>query len=204
MHTEAAFKQYKAKYEGSAVEEEVQGEEEVVYVKGIPISISGRKKQEAKTNSTIACPNFDDAWDNWLLASSHMKWKERFPKELKDVENEESMDTIHDLMTLDVLQQVYKDFIEDPDDCGFFVLYGYLPQLALCYIGANLASSFCERVNSCAKNIMTHDRTMLSDNHLEMLCYLRMNRDYIYYLKIKYPHIMRKWQETQLAALCRD
>ena len=95
-----------------------------------------------------------------------MKWKERFPNDLEKVANEESIGTINALLTVNVLKNVHKEFIEDPDDCGFFVLYGYLPQLALCYIGANLASSFCECVNSCAKNIMTHDRTMLSDHHL--------------------------------------
>ena len=57
------------------------------------------------------------------------------------------------------------------------------PHGALAYIGANLASSFCERVNSAAKLIMTHDRTLLSDKHLEMLFFLQMNRDFIYYLK---------------------
>ena len=204
MYTQTAHEKYKAKYEGSAPETEPQDEAEIVYVRGIPISVSGKKKQEEKKQGTISCPEFEDAWENWLLASSHMKWKERFPDPLKQVENEESIDTVNDLLTLNVLKNVYKEFIADPDDCGFFVLYGYLPQLALCYIGANLASSFCERVNSCAKNIMTHDRTMLSDHHLEMLCYLRMNRDYIYYLKIKYPHIMREWQAKQLAALCSE
>jgi len=163
-----------------------------------------QSEQEEKKKGTISCPEFEDAWENWLLASSHMKWKERFPNDLEKVANEESIGTINALLTVNVLKNVYKEFIEDPDDCGFFVLYGYLPQLALCYIDANLASSFCECVNSCAKNSMTHDRTMLSDHHLEMLCYFRMNRDYIHYLIIKYPHIMRKLQEQQLAALCGE
>ena len=75
-----------------------------------------------------------------------MKWKERFPNDLEKVANEESIGTINALLTVNVLKNVYKEFIEDPDDCGFFVLYGYLPQLHLCYIGANLASRFCEGV----------------------------------------------------------
>ena len=95
---------------------------------------------------------------------------------------------------MDILR-VYRTLVEDKGKVGFFRMYGYLPQLAICYIGANLASSFCERVNSCAKNIMTHDRTLLSDNHLEKLCYLRMNRDFIYYLKAKYPKKLREWQK---------
>ena len=205
-HTRDAYNKYRAKYEGHVEKEQenVEDKDEVVFIKGIPISLSNKKKEEAKKSNASTAPDFDDAWDNWMLASAHIKWKERFPKELVEVENEESVDTIDDLLTLNVLKGLYHDLIEDPDDCGFFCLYGYLPRLALCYIGANLASSFCERVNSCAKNIMTHDRTMLSDEHLEKLCYLRMNRDYIYFLKVKHPHIMREWQEKQLAALLAD
>ena len=205
MHTRFAYQKYQAKYEGITEEAHAAGEQdEVIFVRGIPIDISAKKKQDAKQSTAIMAPEFDDAWQNWLLTSAQIKWKERFTDELADVENEESIDPVNDLLTLNVLKNVYKDLNEDPDDCGFFALYGYLPRLALCYIGANLASSFCERVNSCAKNIMTHDRTMLNDHHLEMLCYLRMNRDYIYFLKAKYPHVMREWQEKQLAALALE
>ena len=73
--------------------------------------------------------------------------------------------------------------------------------ISLCYVGNNLASSYCERVNSCAKLIMTHDRTLLGDDYLEMLCFLRMNRTIIYYLKHKYPEKKMEWAEKQKALL---
>ena len=78
---------------------------------------------------------------------------------------------------------------------------GKLPKLALCYIGNNLASSFCERVNSCAKLVMTHDRTMLNDAHLEKVCWLRMNRTFMTYMKVKHPEIAQEWQEKVTSAL---
>ena len=74
-------------------------------------------------------------------------------------------------------------------------MFGYLPDLALAYIGANLASSFCERVNSAAKLIITHDRTVLGDRHLEMLCVLRMNKDFIYWMRDKHPEWCTEWFE---------
>ena len=57
-----------------------------------------RNKRKIK-KGTISCPEFEDAWENWLLASSHMKWKERFPNDLEKVANEESIDTINALLT---------------------------------------------------------------------------------------------------------
>ena len=78
---------------------------------------------------------------------------------------------------------------------------GVLPDLALAYIGANLASSFCERVNSAAKLIMTHDRTTLGNKHLEMLCVLRMNRDFIAWMREHHDDWCREWYQKTLQKL---
>lgn len=89
----------------------------------------------------------------------------------------------------------FEQFLSDND------YYGYMPLLALCYIGNNLASSYCERVNSCAKLIMSSDRTGLKPGHLEQVCWLRMNRSFITYMKTKYPHLVKKWKEARLQSL---
>ena len=173
-------------------EEEDVLEANVTFVGGLPDLRKKNKKERKKGEA----PEFEDAWSEWLDLSRSMKFKDLFKKELAHVDSEEELDPIQDLLTLNMLK-VYRTLVEDPDEMGFFETYGYLPKLSLCYIGANLASSFCERVNSCAKNIMTHDRTLLSDTHLEKLCFLRMNRDIIYYLKAKYPSVMRDWESKQ-------
>ena len=121
-----------------------------------------------------------------------------FPVELKD-KDEESLHPIHDLLELDVLNTLYRRLIED-DSLGGIAQFGYLPYLALNYIGNNLASSYCERVNSCAKLIMTSDRSRLKSDHLEKVCFLRMNRDVIVYLRAKHPEKVHAWKDSRDAA----
>ena len=55
--------------------------------------------------------------------------------------------------------------------------------MALTLLGNNLASSFCERINSAGKLVMTDGRTLLSKNHLEMLVALRINKKFMYHMK---------------------
>ena len=46
-------------------------------------------------------------------------------------------------------------------------LYGYIPLMASCsygQIGALNAESFCERVLSCANNVLTEGNSLLSDD----------------------------------------
>ena len=112
----------------------------------------------------------------------------RFKTELEHAGCEEDLDPIEDLLELDVLKKVYKDPFEDTENMHNG-RYGLMPLLALHYVGNNLASSYCERsrANSCAtmscKLIMSHDRTLLDDEELEMVCFLRMNRAFLYYMK---------------------
>lgn len=61
--------------------------------------------------------------------------------------------------------------------------------MAMTVLGNNLAASFCERVNSSANLILTHGRTLLEDAHLEKLCMLRVNRNYIGFMKENYPNL---------------
>ena len=60
-------------------------------------------------------------------------------------------------------------------------LYGWLPKMATSSkgsIGCVLASSFCERINSCANAVVTEGpgNTLLSDDEMELLVMLRMNK----------------------------
>ena len=185
--------------DGAIYEEEHTAEEscipqqpaEMQFKNGIPILAITAEAQAPSHN-------FDMLWDTWLQLSKIMCWKELFPVELKHIKTESELDSVDDLMELDVLHGVYERLIEDKTLGGGV---GRLPLLALCYIGNNLASSFCERVNSCAKLVMTHDRTVLNDGHLEKVCWLRMNRSFMTYMKVKHQEIAKQWQKKSIAAL---
>jgi hypothetical protein len=47
--------------------------------------------------------------------------------------------------------------------------------MAFAYTGDNMGSSFCERINSVAKDILTEERTLLDERELEMAAVLRMD-----------------------------
>ena len=56
-------------------------------------------------------------------------------------------------------------------------------------IGTFLASSFCERINSADNLVMTDNNTMLGDEKLNMMATLRMNRDFIKFMRNKFGNI---------------
>jgi hypothetical protein len=48
--------------------------------------------------------------------------------------------------------------------------------MAFAYTGDNMGSSFCERTNSVAKDILTEERTLLDERELKVVAVLRINR----------------------------
>ena len=56
-------------------------------------------------------------------------------------------------------------------------------------IGTFLASSFCERINSAGNLVMTDGNTMLGDEELNMMATLRMNRDFMKFMRNKFGNI---------------
>jgi len=64
--------------------------------------------------------------------------------------------------------------------------------MATCFkgsIGSLLASSFCERINSCANQVLTLGNTRLSDDEMEKLVMCRMNRDFMVFMHKNYPQV---------------
>ena len=71
-------------------------------------------------------------------------------------------------------------------------VYGYLPLLASCcygQIGALNAESFCERSLRCAGHVLTEGNSLLDSKELEMLVILRMNRDFMEFMREHYPDL---------------
>jgi hypothetical protein len=56
-------------------------------------------------------------------------------------------------------------------------------------IGALNAESFCERVLRCAGHVLTEGNTLLSDEELEMLVILRMNRNFMQFMREHYNEL---------------
>ncbi|KAG8466564.1 hypothetical protein KFE25_007943 [Diacronema lutheri] len=75
---------------------------------------------------------------------------------------------------------------------GSFANYGYIPLMASCsagQIGALGAESFCERVLSAANLVLDESNTCLKSTTIEMLVLLRINRDFMEYMRANYPHL---------------
>ena len=68
---------------------------------------------------------------------------------------------------------------------------GPLPAMARRYVGANLAESFCERIISCANQVMTKGNTLLDDDELQMIVMLRMNRPFMEYMRREHKPVMQ-------------
>ena len=73
--------------------------------------------------------------------------------------------------------------------------YGFIPLMASCSrgeLGALNAESFSERMLSCANDVMDEGNTLLSDAEVEMLVLLRMNREFMEYMRENYNHISKE------------
>lgn len=102
--------------------------------------------------------------------------------------------TWRDLWEVDVGQVLREEIIEKDVDR---TLYGWLPKMATSSkgsIGCVLASSFCERINSCANAVVTEGpgNTLLSDDEMELLVMLRMNKGFMEFMRTHYPHVARE------------
>ena len=54
-------------------------------------------------------------------------------------------------------------------------------------MGCLMGSSFCERVNSAGNQVVVAGNTMLSDDYIKKLVVLRMNREFMKFMRREYP-----------------
>ena len=84
---------------------------------------------------------------------------------------------------------IIKTLVEEDRDGSKF---GHLPVMTTASkasIGALLASSFCERINSGA-NIVLHDGNLkMSEDEINKLTVLRMNKDFMKCMRKTYPDV---------------
>jgi hypothetical protein len=70
---------------------------------------------------------------------------------------------------------------------GLSAKFGYLPMMAVAALGALNAESFCERVLSCVKLVVSDLHVSLKAEEIRMLVMLRMNRGFMEYMRSSYP-----------------
>ena len=170
--------------------------------------VDGMEMYESSGNeSDIDEPDFRSeftkAYGKYQKLAHKIEWKVRsfassltnscllqtlFPEQLAHLREGEHANLIDDLLEVDMELVMEKIHRKDP----FRRRYGWLPQLWRCYAGGNAASSYCERMISVANDVMTHGRTLLDDDKLEMLAVLRMNREFMDYMRSEYPTLMNE------------
>jgi hypothetical protein len=112
-----------------------------------------------------------------------INWPETFP----ELELKEGFGAL-DLVKANVIKVFASLKNKDPER----TMFGFLPYMATHSrgsVGSLLASSFAERINSAANIIVTKGNTLLSEEMIDMCTTLRMNRDFMVYMREHYGHI---------------
>ena len=86
--------------------------------------------------------------------------------------------------------KVYSDMLRSESlrmQKGLSAKFGYLPMMSVATLGALNAESFCERVLSCVKLVVSDLHVRLKAEEICMLVMLRMNREFMEYMRASYP-----------------
>ena len=112
---------------------------------------------------------FHVAWTNWTTHAIDIDWCGTYKGQLGHTNNDD-IDIVSDLMPLDI-GPLYSDLKP--------ALFFKLPMMAKQRLGENMAASFCERMNSIAKDVLDEGHSLLLDAELEALVVLRANREFM-------------------------
>lgn len=159
-----------------------------------------RKKQLLVEASVVA--------KNWFIYTDkeHLDWKKIDPQvklqsptknpeeDIVDEEDDGAMsqpDPVEELIDADVAQ-VFRNIINSDADTKKSL--GLIPLMASCSRGqlaALTSESFCERCISAANNIVNKQNMMLTNDEVSKLTVLRINREFMKYVRIKYDHVKK-------------
>jgi hypothetical protein len=65
--------------------------------------------------------------------------------------------------------------------------FGYLPMMTVAVLGVLNAESFCERVLSCVKLVVSDLHVSLKADEIRILVMIRMNHEFMEYMRASYP-----------------
>jgi hypothetical protein len=86
--------------------------------------------------------------------------------------------------------KVYSDILRSESlriQHGKSAKFGYLPMMTVDALGALNTESFCECVLSCVKLVVSDLHVSLKVKEIRMLVMLRMNREFMEYMRASYP-----------------
>ena len=155
-------------------------------------AVFARMRAANVSNDPTALPyedfarEFDIAVGNWCDYASDICFVNEFPKELEG-KTEDSLDIVEDLLPLDI-EKLYVR-AESPDASPMF----HLPMIARQRLGENMAASFCERMNSIAKDILDEGHSLLNDSELESMIILRANREFMKKVRGEWRAEIQMW-----------
>ena len=116
---------------------------------------------------------FKAHYKNFRIRCAQINWRTEFPE--LDLPTEGDLSMLDDLVHADLTKIMNRLIDEDPDRSRF----GFFPHMATGFEGSVaslLASSFSERVNSCANLVLTTGNSVLGHDEMGKLVVLRMNR----------------------------
>ncbi|KAK3246720.1 hypothetical protein CYMTET_43755 [Cymbomonas tetramitiformis] len=128
---------------------------------------------------------FKRVFKNWVAIE--VDWRKEFP----EVVFGEEIDVVSDLLQVDIGRLYLGLKSEDLNRKE----YGWLTLMASSsafQIGALMAESICERVLSCANQVLVDGNTLLSDAEIEMIVLLRMNREFMEYMRRNFGNLSRQ------------
>ena len=95
---------------------------------------------------------------------------------------------VMELIDLDVGPLYFRIEQEDEGSRRF----GYIPEMARCRIGSLNSEGFCERMLRAAGHVLTEGNSLLKSSELEKLTLLRMNKDFMKFMRANYSHVSRQ------------
>ena len=148
---------------------------------------AGEVQEVAK--EVVALQEAKLVFKNWKKLN--VDWLETYPELKKKNKTNSELDLVEDLMDLD-MGALYTHL--EKVDTGRH-LYGWIPKMACNstgQLGALSAESYCERVLSCANNVVVAGNTLLSDEEVEMLVILRMNKEFMEFMREHYGEMIKQ------------
>ena len=128
---------------------------------------------------------FRGVFSRYIAACKKVVWHKEFPDPKLGIPSE-GVDPIKHLREVP-LGKLFKQWIATDVRRTKF---GYLPYMAThsrASVGSLLASSYCERVNSASKIIFNKSNASLSPDEMGMLSTLRMNQEFMKYMRTHFP-----------------
>ena len=128
---------------------------------------------------------FTKSFNAYIKQSSKIEW-EKVPGVTKPTSRQLIW---KDLWQADMGYVLREYFFKDDQDG---TKYGYLPKMAMASKGmmcAAMAASFCERVNSCAGEVVDERNSLLSVDEIDKVTVLRMNKEFMEFMRREYPEV---------------